>query len=75
MKDGVKYPHITNQPFDNYAFNALAVMDIIAGFHAGNQVIFVKKENIPLVKGSSAYESLVGNGWTFLEMPDCLKRI
>lgn len=67
-----KLPHITDQPIDHDAFNALAVLDLIAAFHAGKQQIFIKGKDIYAVKDSMAFLSLKSLGWEFYVFPENL---
>lgn len=57
-------PHVATK-IDMHAFNALAVMGLIEGFHAGRQIIFILPENEDLIATSSPAIILLEMGWTF----------
>lgn len=63
-----KEPHVVRGPFDTFAFNTLAVQELIVAMHAGNKKVWVKQEDFGLVVGSSPGKRLISLGWEFLIM-------
>lgn len=61
-------PHWVTGPFDQYAFNAIAVMGLIAAFHAGLRRIWINAGSLNFVLSSDAAKKLQAQGWTFYEM-------
>lgn len=62
-------PHISSGQIDMFAFNALAVMGVIAGLHAGNKWIFIyKKDWKSFVGNSDPVTALMDIGWQFFPL-------
>lgn len=55
----------------------MAVMGLIAAFHAGNQQIFIFEDEAETIYNSSPYLALKNLGWTFIVLPklDQLKEL
>lgn len=70
-----KLPQVAKPPFNSHAFNSLAVMGYIHGFHAGNRHIFVKYDDLPILRGSSPVEHLKKEGWRFFVLPENLPEL
>lgn len=65
-----KEPHIIRGAFDSYAFNALAVMELIVAFHGGNKKIWVPADQLSFVLQSDPGKALIADGWSFFPMPN-----
>jgi hypothetical protein len=63
-----KRPHWVTGAFNQYAFNALAVMGLIAAFHGGLKRIWIIPGELAFVLDSSPAKELQAQGWTFYEM-------
>lgn len=70
-----KLPHVATPPYDTDAFNALAVLGLIAAFHAGEKKIFVRFDDANTVRQSNPGKALAKQGWRFFLQPENLVEV
>lgn len=75
-QDPATLPHFFTGLNDTFAFNSLAVMGFVLGFHAGMKRIFVPEKDLAFIAfHSDPGKALIAEGWTFygIELDCCLR--